>query len=121
MITACVAMMFGLAFGSFANAAIDRLTSGRSLFGRSYCDACGVQLRAADLVPVISYIALRGRCRACLAPIGARTPMVEGACAIAFAAAFVSAPAPLATLLAAMAVVGIVLTGVVISRARGVA
>jgi prepilin signal peptidase PulO-like enzyme (type II secretory pathway) len=112
MIVAMAAAAFGLAFGSFANAAIDRLTSGRSLQGRSGCDACGRELRAIELVPILSYMALRGRCATCAAPIGMRTPAVEAACGIAFAAAFTATPQLAATLLSAALVAGLIAGGV---------
>src|SRR3990172_4893202 len=86
--TVAYAALFGLAFGSFINAAIDRLPRRRSLNGRSACDGCGRVLRAWELVPVLSYVALRGRCGSCRASIGVRTPVVEGGTGVAFAMAF---------------------------------
>lgn len=44
---------------------------------RSACPHCGHVLRAWENVPVLSYIVLRGRCRRCHAPIGARYPLIE--------------------------------------------
>jgi len=52
---------------------------------RSHCPACGQGLRLRDLVPVASWLALRGRCAACRAPISARYPLVELATAALFA------------------------------------
>lgn len=88
--------LFGLAFGSFANAAIDRIPRGVSLNGRSHCDGCGATLSALQLLPVLSYVAQRGQCTDCHARIGLRTPLVEVACAVAFAAAFIALPAAIA-------------------------
>jgi leader peptidase (prepilin peptidase)/N-methyltransferase len=101
-----VAALFGLAFGSFANAAIDRIPRGVALDGRSHCDGCGTTLRARNLVPVISYAAQRGRCSACAIPIGLRTPLVEMGCAAAFAATFaaLAVPAAIATCAAILVV-----------------
>jgi leader peptidase (prepilin peptidase)/N-methyltransferase len=104
---AAYAALFGLAFGSFANAAIDRIPRGISLAGRSHCDACGLTLTARHLVPLVSYVIQRGRCADCRAPIGLRTPVVEAGCAVAFVAAFsiFSLPAALAVVSATVAAV----------------
>lgn len=68
----------GLLVGSFLNVAVDRLPVGQSLLGPpSHCPACGTRLRPLDLVPVASYLALRGRCRYCRAPIPPRVLLVE--------------------------------------------
>jgi leader peptidase (prepilin peptidase)/N-methyltransferase len=58
--------------GSFAATLGLRLCTGRdALFGRSACDHCGMRLGPRDLVPIASYVLLRGRCRHCRAPIDA--------------------------------------------------
>ena len=80
--------LFGLAFGSFVNAAIERIPRGESLNGRSRCDACRRTLHAWEMIPVASYLALRGRCASCAALISPRTPLVEGMCGVAFVAFF---------------------------------
>lgn len=54
---------------------------------RSRCPHCGHQLRASENIPIASWLALRGRCSACKAPIGLRYPLVEGATAVLFALA----------------------------------
>ncbi len=74
-----LALVLGLAVGSFLNVVIHRLPKGESiLFPPSRCPACGHRLGAIDLVPILSYLALRGRCRYCQAPISPRYPLVEG-------------------------------------------
>ncbi|WP_431267087.1 prepilin peptidase [Dankookia sp. P2] len=77
--------------GSFLGVLIRRLPEGRPVaLARSACDACGTPLGARDLVPLGSYLALRGRCRACGAPIGGFHLAVElAALAIAGIAALV--------------------------------
>jgi leader peptidase (prepilin peptidase)/N-methyltransferase len=56
--------------GSFFFALVRRLPRERpGLWGRSRCEACGHRLGVAELVPIASFLALRGRCRACGAPI----------------------------------------------------
>lgn len=73
----CV-FLFGLVFGSFLNVVVFRLPTGESSArGRSHCMCCGHGLRAADLVPVFSFVFLRGRCRYCGAKISPRYPLVE--------------------------------------------
>ena len=62
--------VLGAIIGSFVAALVTRWPDGRSVMqGRSACDACGRTLRAADLVPLLSALVLRGRCRSCRAPI----------------------------------------------------
>jgi leader peptidase (prepilin peptidase)/N-methyltransferase len=67
--------VLGAVIGSFLGAAAVRWPEGRSVArGRSACDACGRRLRAAELVPLLSALWLRGRCRGC----GARIDPVHG-------------------------------------------
>ncbi|MCL2363293.1 MAG: prepilin peptidase [Defluviitaleaceae bacterium] len=74
----------GLIFGSFANVVIWRMPRGmRITHPPSACTACGYRLLAADLVPVVSWLALRGHCRRCGIRISVRYPLVELACAVA--------------------------------------
>ncbi|AQR72703.1 A24 family peptidase [Sphingomonas sp. LM7] len=62
--------ILGLVFGSFIATLALRLPEGRSaLRGRSQCDGCGKGLVARELVPVLSYVLQRGRCRGCGAPM----------------------------------------------------
>lgn len=63
------AALLGGAAGSFAGVVASRGWRA-SLGGRSHCDSCGRTLEPLDLVPFLSYVALRGRCRSCHAPIG---------------------------------------------------
>lgn len=71
-------VLFGLALGSFLNVCIDRLPTGRSIVTPpSRCDQCQRRLAAADLIPVFSYLWLRGRCRYCGAILPKRLVVVE--------------------------------------------
>ncbi len=80
--------LLGLLIGSFLNVVIARAPAGRSVVGgSSACPACGSDLRARDLVPVVSWMMLRGRCRSCSAPISWRYPAVEAGTAALFAVA----------------------------------
>lgn len=68
----------GLFIGSFLLVAIERIPRGESiLMGRSHCDMCGHTLAWYDLVPIFSYIFLRGRCRYCHKSYGLQYPFVE--------------------------------------------
>ena len=103
-----IAALFGLLVGSFLNVVIHRLPKmmerdwalqcaelrGESLEAapavtlvapRSHCPACGHAISALENIPVLSYLFLRGRCRACRATISVRYPLVEVLTAILFA------------------------------------
>jgi leader peptidase (prepilin peptidase)/N-methyltransferase len=72
------AALFGAVWGSFFNVCIARIPVGQSIVRPgSRCAACGAPVRAFDNVPVLSYLWLRGRCRACAAPFSLRYPLVE--------------------------------------------
>jgi leader peptidase (prepilin peptidase)/N-methyltransferase len=87
VLLASAAALLGLLVGSFLNVVAHRLPRGRSVVGgRSACPACATTIRAIDNVPVVSYLALRGRCRTCATPIGARYPLVEAGTAVLVAA-----------------------------------
>lgn len=85
MMTAVIATMLGLALGSFLNVCIDRLPAEQSILRpRSHCPACRTPLAARDLVPVLSYVFLRGSCRYCSAPIPKRVLLVEAGTGLLF-------------------------------------
>jgi leader peptidase (prepilin peptidase) / N-methyltransferase len=80
---------FGAVIGSFLNVCIHRIPRRKSVvWPPSQCPGCGHQLAWYENVPVVSYLALRARCRSCRAPISARYPVIEGITAAMFAAAF---------------------------------
>ena len=73
-----IALPFGLVFGSFLTVAIHRVPAGESLVRpRSRCPSCGTPLRNVDNIPVVSWLALRGRCHACRARISSIYPLTE--------------------------------------------
>lgn len=75
---AIMAALFGLLFGSFANVLIFRLPRGEEVVKTpSHCMACGHRLRWYELIPVFSWLAQGGKCRACKACISAQYPIVE--------------------------------------------
>lgn len=70
--------IFGLLWGSFVLVCADRLNKPKTIInGRSTCPKCSKQIRIWDLVPVLSFFLLRGRCRNCKKPIGFIYPIVE--------------------------------------------
>ena len=78
-----VALLLGAVFGSFLNCAAWRVSHGESVLrGRSHCTACGHVLGAGDLVPILSWLFLRGRCRYCGKKIPARYPLTEAVFAL---------------------------------------
>jgi leader peptidase (prepilin peptidase)/N-methyltransferase len=70
VVGAVLAGAYGGAIASFVAVALDRMPRGESLGGRSHC-SCGQPIRAADNIPVVSYLVLRGKARCC----GARIPV----------------------------------------------
>src|SRR6478752_7715383 len=78
--------VFGLLIGSFLNVVVYRLPAGRSIVSPpSACGSCGTEIKPYDNIPVVSWLALRGRCRTCRSAISVRYPLVEAATAGAFA------------------------------------
>ncbi|MBQ8965759.1 A24 family peptidase [Ruminococcus sp.] len=70
--------LFGICIGSFLNVCIYRLPLGESLIkSNSHCMTCGTPIRKRDLIPVISWCMLKGKCHACGAKISARYTVVE--------------------------------------------
>jgi len=81
-----LAALLGLAFGSFLNVCLSRWPEGESIVHpRSHCRKCGRTLAWWENVPLVSWIALRGRCRSCGAWIGWRYPFVELAVGVSWA------------------------------------
>lgn len=90
-----IAAVLGALFGSFANVCIvrwpptDEHPSGRSVVRPgSHCPRCGAAIRWYDNIPIVSYFALRGRCRSCGGGFSARYALVEAATAMLFVAVY---------------------------------
>jgi leader peptidase (prepilin peptidase)/N-methyltransferase len=80
-----IAGLLGLVIGSFLLVVADRLNTGMSIVkGRSLCMSCGRTLTAIDLVPLLSFLWLRGRCRTCNATFSWVYPVVEVITSAAF-------------------------------------
>jgi leader peptidase (prepilin peptidase)/N-methyltransferase len=78
--------------GSFLNVCISRIPEEKSIiYPPSHCPKCKAKLKARDLIPVLSYLMLRGRCRHCNEKISIRYPIVEALTALLFLAFYVKA------------------------------
>ncbi len=79
--------LLGLTIGSFLNVVIWRVPRGESIaHPPSHCPHCDTEIKPYDNIPVVSWVLLRGRCRACRAGIAARYPLVELACGVLWVA-----------------------------------
>lgn len=73
-----IVFLYGIVIGSFLNVCIYRIPKQENIVKiRSHCMNCGYQLRWYDLVPVFSYLCLRGRCRSCKQKISVQYPLIE--------------------------------------------
>jgi len=82
-LVACFFLVLGAIIGSFLNVAIHRLPRRESVvFPASSCPRCGAGIRPYDNIPVLSFLLLGGRCRACKAKISVRYPLVEALTAL---------------------------------------
>ena len=80
-----VIFIFGITVGSFLNVCILRIPLKETIVtDRSHCMKCGYQLKWYDLVPLVSWLALRGRCRKCKQPISKQYPIIEAVNGIAW-------------------------------------
>ena len=88
-----VLSFLGLCLGSFVNALVWRLRNKKDwVKARSQCPSCKHQLAALDLIPVLSWLFLRGLCRYCKKPISVQYPLVELAAAIVFVLSYIYWP-----------------------------
>lgn len=88
-LVAIYAFALGAVIGSFLNVVIHRFPREESIvFPASRCPACGEPIKPWDNVPVVSWIFLRGRCRACRAPISLRYPLIEASSGLFWLAAW---------------------------------
>ncbi len=112
-----VALFFiGICLGSFVNAAVWRIKNKKNLStGRSECIHCHYKLAPRDLVPVASWLWLRGKCRKCRKPISPQYPLVELAVGLYFLISFLAWPYELAS------VAGVLLLGLWLLAGVGLA
>lgn len=89
MISYVIVLLFGAVIGSFLNVCIYRLPREESVaWPASHCPSCRKPIALYDNVPILSYLILRGRCRACQVPISVQYPLVEAANALGYLAVF---------------------------------
>lgn len=75
-----ITFLYGIVIGSFLNVCIYRIPLGESIAKeRSHCMSCGYQLRWYDLIPLFSWLMLKGRCRKCGVSISPQYPIIEAA------------------------------------------
>lgn len=87
MLPYVIAGLLGAFVGSFLNVCIHRLPRRESVVRpKSRCPACAAAIKPYDNIPLLSYLFLRGRCRACRAPISPQYPAVEGLNGVGYAA-----------------------------------
>lgn len=111
---AVAVVLIGLVIGSFLNVVIARVPERRSLVHpRSSCPGCGTVIAWYDNIPILSFLALRGRCRACAMPIPWRYPLVEAVTAALFLAAYEAfGPTPDAVVAAVLLASLVVITAI---------
>ncbi|MDE0573046.1 prepilin peptidase [Demequina sp. B12] len=81
--------LLGLALGSFANVVIARAPQNESVVRpRSACPRCGAAIRSRHNIPIVGWLALRGRCFDCSEPISVRYPVIEGLTGLVFVGLF---------------------------------
>ena len=75
-----IAIIYGVIIGSFLNVCIYRIPKNESIVVvRSHCMTCGEQIKWYDLVPLVSFLFLRGKCRYCKTKLSVQYPIVEAA------------------------------------------
>ena len=105
LLGAAFLLPLGLALGSFFEVVLDRVPRGESLlWPPSHCRTCHRRLTVDELVPVISYLVQRGRCRGCDTPIGRGVPLREALSGLSLAVpwAVVGCPQPVGALVAGL-------------------
>ena len=121
LLGAAFLLPLGMALGSFAEVVLDRVPRGESLlWPPSHCRTCKHRLTVDELVPVISYLAQRGRCRACDTPIGRGVPIREALSGLALAVpwALVGCAHPVGALVVGLLVLVAIWIGQGVRQAR---
>ena len=89
IILAFIVFLLGISVGSFLNVVADRIPNGQSIISPpSHCFNCNHELTSSDLIPVVSYLFLKGKCRYCKSIIPARSFIVEIFTGLVYVAAF---------------------------------
>lgn len=85
---AIIIFIYGLCFGSLYGVIIYRMPNNRSLFGRSYCHVCKTNLKTIDLIPILSFIIRKGKCKYCNTQIPNSNFIIELATGLLFLLAY---------------------------------
>ena len=88
-----VVFLYGIVIGSFLNVLIFRIPKKENIVQSSHCMNCGCKLGWRDMVPVFSYIILRGRCRQCGARISIQYPLIEALNGVLYVVVFMAGSA----------------------------
>jgi leader peptidase (prepilin peptidase)/N-methyltransferase len=84
-----VVVLLGMMIGSFLNVCIIRIPKGESIVtAPSHCMACGKKIKWYELIPVFSWLILKGRCSGCKSPISAQYPLVEAVTGVLYASIY---------------------------------
>lgn len=95
-----IIFLYGIVIGSFLNVLIYRIPKKENIaIKRSHCMECGYQLKWYDLIPIFSYLFLRGRCRKCGARISVQYPVIEAVNGILYVLLFLKHGLTIETLL----------------------
>ena len=81
--------ILGTLFGSFFNVVGIRIPKGESILGRSHCPNCNKILGVLELIPILGYIFVGGKCKSCHQPISVKYPVIEFITGLLFAFSFV--------------------------------
>ncbi len=104
----------GLMLGSFSSAVIHRLPRNENFVGgRSRCPSCEKTLALIELVPIVSWILLRGRCRHCRQPISIKYPLIELASCLIAASVINQHGASVVSIVLALSCIGLALTAAI--------
>ncbi len=82
--------IFGAIIGSFLNVVSLRFNTGKDFYTPSSCQSCGVRLRWYELLPILSFLFQKGRCRSCNSSVSLQYPLVEGVTGLIFLALFLT-------------------------------
>ena len=119
LVNAVLVFAFGVCVGSFLNVCILRIPAGESVVtGPSHCMSCGGRLRWWEMIPLLSWLCLRGRCARCGAPISPQYPLIEAANGALWLLAYLTLNAPWDALLGALLASALLTASVIDARTR---
>lgn len=114
-----IVFLFGIVIGSFLNVCILRIPNGESIVtGPSHCPRCGKRLAWYELIPLFSFLALRGRCSGCKAAISKQYPLIEAANGLLWVLIFFVLGASPSALLACLLASSLLVLSVIDGRTR---